>query len=98
MGHRDDHFDRERADYAGPERRLHEQEPAEVEPVVLTRKLADAIDGVNLTGRHVGERLPLPPQESRMLIAEGWAEPTSIEQRRRPSTEPRADYRPSDDR
>ena len=66
--------------YHGRERRTHESEG--IEPVVLTRKLAEAIDGIDLTGRHVGDRLPLTSREACMLIAEGWARPTPAEQRR----------------
>lgn len=73
-------------DYHGSERRTRES-PDEVEPVVLTRKYAEAIDGVNLAGREVGDRLPLPRHEARLLIVEGWAEPTSLGQRRRTSAE-----------
>ena len=57
----------------------------DVEPVVLTRKLADAIDGIDLVGKQVGDRLPLRPREAGTLIAEGWAEPAPLEQRRRTS-------------
>jgi hypothetical protein len=53
-----------------------------VTPVRLTHKYAEAIDGVDLSGRDVGDRLPLPPREARLLIAEGWAEPTSFDERR----------------
>ena len=74
-------FDEERA-YSGPERRRREN-PHEVEPVVLTRKYAEMIDGVNLAGRYVGDRLPLSPHDARMLLAEGWAQPAPSEQRRR---------------
>lgn len=42
--------------------------------VRLTRKYANMIDGVNLTGAHVGDRLELSPHDAEMLIAEGWAE------------------------
>jgi CheY-like chemotaxis protein len=40
----------------------------------LTRKLADVIDDIDLTGRRVGEILDLPQWKARILIAEGWAE------------------------
>ena len=39
----------------------------------LTRKLAEVIDGVDLTGRSVGDIVKLPASEARLLIAEGWA-------------------------
>jgi hypothetical protein len=70
--------------YHGPERRTRTI-PAEVEPVVLTRKYAEAIDGISLAGHDVGDRLPLGHRDARMLIAEGWARPTPPDQRRRQS-------------
>ena len=62
------------ARYNGPERRVEHVRNAEVEPVRLTRKYAETIDGVDLSARHVGDRLPLTVQEANLLIAEGWAE------------------------
>jgi hypothetical protein len=50
--------------------------------VVLTRKFADAIDGIDLAGRDVGDRLPLNRHEAQLLIAEGWARPVPDAQRR----------------
>jgi hypothetical protein len=50
--------------------------------VRLTRKLADMIDGVDLSAYRVGEVLHLPWHAARLLIAEGWAE--MIERRRHP--------------
>jgi hypothetical protein len=41
--------------------------------VRLTRKLADCIDGVDLSDHRVGDVLDLPASESRVLIAEDWA-------------------------
>jgi hypothetical protein len=46
----------------------------EVRCVRLTRKYADAIDGVDLSKAHVGDRLDLSPRDAEVLIAEGWAE------------------------
>jgi hypothetical protein len=71
--------------YHGPERRTHDSHG--IEPVVLTRKLAEAIDGIDLAGHRVGDRLPLTSREASMLIAEGWARPTPTEQRRCPSAD-----------
>ena len=69
---------------AGARRRERRTGPAlEVAPVRLTHKLASAIDGIDLSTRHVGDRLPLPPREARLLIAEGWAEPVAGRERRR---------------
>ena len=70
------------ASYHGSERRTHDDLFDEIEPVVLTRKFADVIDGIDLVGRQVGDRLPLHPREADMLIAEGWAQPVPPEQRR----------------
>jgi hypothetical protein len=55
----------------------------EVAPVRLTHKHAAEIDGVDLSARHVGDRLALPPREARLLVAEGWAEPVKGRERRR---------------
>jgi len=43
--------------------------------VWLTRKLADCIDGVDLSGQEVGDVLELPSREASLLLAEGHAEP-----------------------
>jgi len=48
-----------------------------VRSVRLTRKYAEMIDGVDLADAHVGDELKLPTHDADMLIAEGWAEPTS---------------------
>jgi hypothetical protein len=42
--------------------------------VVLTKKLADYIDGVDLTSSLVGEILEASQRSASLLIAEGWAE------------------------
>ena len=57
--------------------------PVEVAPVRLIHKHSEKIDGIDLSARHVGERLPLAPQEARLLVAEGWAEPVAGRDRRR---------------
>lgn len=43
--------------------------------VKLTRKLADRLDGVDVSAAHEGDVLDLPPREATMLIKEQWAEP-----------------------
>jgi hypothetical protein len=43
--------------------------------VRLTRKLAEALNGLDLRSFDVGEVLDLPPEFGRMLIAESWAVP-----------------------
>jgi hypothetical protein len=49
----------------------------------LTRKLADVIDGIDISPYRVGQVLNLPFRAATLLIAEGWAE--LIERRRCPS-------------
>ena len=48
--------------------------------VRLTRKLAERIDGVDLSRNAVGNLIDLPDHKGRLLIAEGWA----TEERRLP--------------
>ena len=67
--------------YRGPERRSDADRNV-IEPVRLTHKYAEVIDGVDLSDRQVGDRLPLPAREARMLVAEGWAEPAPRRERR----------------
>ena len=69
--------------YRESERRTRDNHSDDVEPVVLTRKFANAIDGIDLLGKQVGDRLPLHSREAGTLIAEGWAEPAPLDQRRR---------------
>jgi hypothetical protein len=45
---------------------------AETQSVRLTRKLADRIDGVDLTGHTVGETLHLQYHDAQLVVAEGW--------------------------
>jgi hypothetical protein len=40
--------------------------------VVLTQKLADSMDGVDVSNREVGDVIDLPSHEANILIAEGW--------------------------
>ena len=40
----------------------------------LTRKLADFLDGVDVSDRHAGDVFELPMHDAHLLIAEGWAE------------------------
>jgi hypothetical protein len=39
----------------------------------LVRKLASAIDGVDISDYAVGDVIDLPAGEARLLLAEGWA-------------------------
>jgi len=43
--------------------------------VRLTKKLAECLDGVDLTRCRVGDALNLPAHEAQLLIAEQWATP-----------------------
>jgi hypothetical protein len=43
--------------------------------VWLTRKLADCVDGVDLSGQEVGDVLELSSRDASLLLAEGHAEP-----------------------
>ena len=65
-----------------PDRRTKERPPDEITPVRLTRKYAEALNGVDLSGHDVGDRLPLPPRDARLLIADGWAAPAPAGERR----------------
>ena len=58
--------------------------------VVLTRKLADSMDGVDVAAHQVGDVLDLTPGEARLLVAEQWATP---ERRRQRGTPPTAERR-----
>ena len=46
--------------------------------VILTRKLAEIVDGVDLHAYTCGDLIDLPSSDARLLIAEEWA----IEDRR----------------
>lgn len=74
-----------KTNYKGPERRTGELPSDHVCPVILTRKLADVIDDIDLGGRRVGDRLPLSRREAQLLIAEGWAENVPARGRRKTS-------------
>jgi hypothetical protein len=43
--------------------------------VRLTRKLADFLDGVDVSDRRVGDVFELPTVEAHLLILESWAQP-----------------------
>ena len=40
----------------------------------LKYKLADLLNGIDLSKYHAGQTVDLPPVEARLLMAEGWAE------------------------
>ena len=50
--------------------------------VRLIRKLAEAIDGVDISDYEVGDVLRLEPDQARLLIAEGWAVDVTPRKRR----------------
>ena len=58
--------------------------------VVLTRKLADSMDGINVAAYQVGDVLDLTVSEARLLVAEQWATP---ERRHHASTAPTIERR-----
>jgi hypothetical protein len=67
--------------------------------VRLTRKLADCLDGIDVSMHHVGDVIDLSPPEAQLLLAEEWAMP---ERRTREGSPPgverrRPDARPPDD-
>ena len=41
--------------------------------VVLIKKLAEIIDGIDIRPYHVGDLLDLPTNEARLIVAENWA-------------------------
>jgi hypothetical protein len=61
--------------------------------VRLTRKLAERIDGIDLSHSHVGDVLCLPWRDAALIVAEGWAERISAfdraEAHDRPRSKPR---------
>lgn len=48
-------------------------------PVRLTRKLANFINGVDLTRHDVGDVIEVPSHSALMLMGEGWGEPLDSE-------------------
>ena len=51
----------------------------------LTRKLADYLDGIDLSAYRPGDVISMSPWQMRLLIAEGWAERISDDVRSVPS-------------
>ena len=56
--------------------------PEETASVLLIRKYAEMIDGINLEEAEVGDRLELSRHDADVLIAEGWAERAADDERR----------------
>ena len=66
----------------------------------LTRKLADSLDGVDLSAFKVGDCIELSPRIGRTLILEGWAElvdPSPVERPVARPVEPPATQAPEDE-
>jgi len=55
----------------------------------LTKKLAEVINGIDLSDRRVGDVVDLPKHEAEMLLAEGWASPVEPARRRRSDADDR---------
>jgi hypothetical protein len=59
-----------------PRAQLYGWTSAEIDMKVrLTRKLAEVIDGLDLSKAREGDTLELPARDALLLIAEGWASP-----------------------
>jgi hypothetical protein len=52
--------------------------------VQLIRKLAECLDGIDVTHSRVGDILDLPDREAKLLIAERWAVPDVSSRRPQP--------------
>jgi hypothetical protein len=63
--------------------------------VWLTRKLADYLDGIDVSAHSVGDVIELSPPEAKMLLAEEWALP---DRRSAEGSPPGAERRRSDAR
>lgn len=46
--------------------------------VRLTRKLAESVDGVDLSAHRVGDIVDVSPTDARLLVLEKWAVPEKI--------------------
>ncbi|HTM04544.1 MAG TPA: hypothetical protein VL173_13630 [Vicinamibacterales bacterium] len=46
----------------------------------LTRKLAELLNGVDLSRHRVGDVFDLPLRDAQVLVAEGWARPAADQQ------------------
>jgi hypothetical protein len=68
----------------------------DVMKVVLVKKYAEQINGVDLTDSRAGDVLDLPPPKARLLVAEEWAMPERREQSQPAPERRRADDYPPD--
>ena len=62
--------------------------------VRLTRKLADSIDGVDLSRKRVGRIINVGRKDAQLLIAEGWGCPADDVGERRSQMRDQSDDRP----
>jgi len=46
--------------------------------ICLLRKLADRLDGIDVSDYREGDLIDLPRAEAELLIAEGWASPSHV--------------------
>lgn len=60
--------------------------------VILIRKLARALNGIDLTACHEGDVMEMSTHDARVLMAEGWAVPL-VEERPSAHDRPRAYHR-----
>ena len=60
--------------------------------VRLTKKLANRLDGVDVSPNRVGDILDLPAEQARLLVAEDWA---TDRERRRAANRVKVDRRQS---
>lgn len=65
--------------------------------VRLTRKLAQIINGIDLSGARTGEELELSTRDAELLISEGWAALVDSAHERAPRSIRRARKRPAAD-
>jgi hypothetical protein len=61
----------------------------------LTRKLADSIDGVDLSHKKVGKVIDVARHDAQLLIAEGWGVPADSVGERTSARRDRADDQPA---
>jgi len=51
----------------------------------LVRKLAERLNGIDVSLRRVGDVIDLPSSDAKLLVAEGWARPV-LENEDKPET------------
>jgi len=61
----------------------------------LVRKLAERLNGIDVSLRGVGDVIELPIRDAQMLVAEGWAQPV-LEREDKPEPRGRSSETPTD--